>query len=335
MADLKPLFPRAGRRQFITRIGALAAASYYSPMSFAQSSYANKPVRVVIPYPPGGPTDLVGRIVVQALSEHFKQTFIIENKAGASGMIGADVVAKAPADGYTLLINVSGHVINPSLYAKMQHDPIKDFKGITRLASTPIQLIVGANSPFRSVQDLVKALQTEPGKHTFASSSTGTPGHLMGELFKAVTKVDAIHVPYKGTAPALTDVMGGQVTFMFDSMPSSISLVKGGRLRALGVSAPTRVAALPDVPTFSEQGFPGLNLNTWYGFWAPAQTPDAIVQQIYDVTSKILSTPAIRTRLQDALAEPEGETPVKFNELCRTEALRYAAIVHQAGIKPL
>lgn len=331
MENSKFISPRAGRREFLATMGALAAATY-APATFAQS-YPNRPVRVVIPYPPGGPTDIVGRIVAQALSEHFKQPFTVENKAGASGMIGADIVAKAPSDGQTLLINVSGHVINPSLYSKMSHDPLKDFKGITRLATTPIQLVVGANSPFRSLQDMVQAMRAQPGKHTFASSSNGTPGHLMGELFKELAKVDVVHVPYKGAAPALTDVVGGQVSCMFDSMPSSINLVKGGRLRALGVSSPKRVPVLPDVPTFAEQGFPGLNLSTWYGFWAPAHTPDVLIQRIYEATSKILATPAIRTRIQDALAEPNGEAPKKFDDFCRTEAQRYANIVRLAGIK--
>jgi tripartite-type tricarboxylate transporter receptor subunit TctC len=318
------------RRTFVAATGAIASLGYL-PGGFAQG---NKQIRVVIPYPPAGPTDIVGRIVIQALSEELGQTFVIENKAGASGMIGADVVAKAPPDGTTLLINVSGHVINPSLYAKMSHDPLKDFRGITRLASTPIQLVVGANSPFKSVDDVVKAVRAEPGKHTFASSSNGTPGHLMGELFKDLAKLDALHVPYKGAAPALTDVIGGQVSYMFDSMPSSINLVKSGRLRSLGVSSPHRVPALPNVPTFAEQGFPALNLSTWYGFWAPAKTPDATIQRLYDATSKVLALPATRTRIQDALAEPNGEDPKKFDEFCRAEAQRYAAIVKSAGIKP-
>jgi tripartite-type tricarboxylate transporter receptor subunit TctC len=322
-----------GRRTFIKAVAAGAATLHLPQVVMAQAAYPNKPVRVIIPYPPGGPTDIVGRIICQGLAETFHQPFTVENKAGASGMIGADVVAKAAADGYTLLINVSGHVINPSIYAKMAHDPIKDFKGITRLASTPIQLVVGESSPFRSVSDVVQAMRARPGKYTFASSSNGTPGHLMGELFNQIAKVDAVHVPYKGAAPALTDVVGGQVSFMFDSMPSSINLVKSGRLRALGVSSPTRVAALPNVPTFAEQGFPGLNLTTWYGFWAPARTPDEIVQRLYEATSKLLATPAIRGRIEEAMAVPDGEAPKKFDEFCQAEYLRYAAIVKQAGIK--
>ena len=193
--------------------------------SISQSSYPNKPIRVVIPYPPGGPTDIVGRIVCHALPESWGQPVTIENKPGATGMIGADIVAKAPPNGYTLLINVSGHVVNPAIYSKMPHDSLKDFTPITNLAYTPIQLVVGSNFPANSVKELVSLIKANPGKYNFASSSPGVPGHLMGELFKQIGNLDVVHIPYKGSAPALTDVVGGQISFMFDSMPSSINLV--------------------------------------------------------------------------------------------------------------
>jgi tripartite-type tricarboxylate transporter receptor subunit TctC len=320
------------RRELMAAIAGLAAGSYL-PDAFAQSAYPGKPVRVVVPYPPGGPTDIVGRIVSQALAEHFKQAFVVENRAGASGMIGADIVAKAPADGLTILMNVSGQVANPALYTKMPHDPFKDFKPVTRLASTPIQLVVSGNSPVKSVKDLIGLVKSEPGRHTFASSSIGTPGDLMGELFKSLVKLDAVHVPYKGSAPALTDVVGGQVTFMFDSMPSSISMVKAGRLRALGVSSGKRVSALPDVPTFAEQGFPDLNLTTWYGLWVPAQTSDQVVSELYAGVKQVLADPAVRTRLLDNFAEPGGESPKEFDAFSRTEGQRYATIIRNANIK--
>jgi tripartite-type tricarboxylate transporter receptor subunit TctC len=320
------------RRELMATIAGLAAGSYL-PGAFAQAAYPGKPVRVVVPYPPGGPTDIVGRIVSQALAEHFKQSFVVENRAGASGMIGADIVAKAPADGLTILMNVSGQVANPALYARMPHDPLKDFKPVTKLASTPIQLVVSGNSPVKSVKDLIALVKSEPGRHTFASSSIGTPGDLMGELFKSLAKLDVVHVPYKGSAPALTDVVGGQVTFMFDSMPSSISMVKAGRLRALGVSSGKRVGALPDVPTFAEQGFPDLNLTTWYGLWVPAQTSDQVVSELYAGVKQVLSDPAVRTRLLDNFAEPGGEAPKEFDAFSRSEAQRYATIIRNAGIK--
>jgi tripartite-type tricarboxylate transporter receptor subunit TctC len=312
-------------------MGAFAAVSHFP--SALSAAYPNGPVRVVIPYPAGGPTDLVGRIVSQALSEHFKHSFTVDNRAGASGMIGADIVAKGPADGSIILMNVSGQLVNPALYAKMSHDPLKAFKPVTKLASTPIQLIISANSPVKSVKELIELVRSEPGKHTFASSSNGTPGHLTGELFKSVTKLDMLHVPYKGTAPALTDVIGGQVSFMFDSMPSSISLVKAGKLRSLGVTSSQRVSALPEVPTFAELGIPELNLTTWYGLWMQAETPDLLVSNLYAGVKSVLARPDIRARLNDAQAEPGGEAPAQFDAFCRSEAQRYAAIVRNAGIK--
>lgn len=320
-----------GRREFLAAMAALAAGAHM-PNALALS-YPSGPIRVVIPYPAGGPTDIVGRIVSHALSEHFKQPFTVDNRAGASGMIGADIVAKGPADGSIILMNVSGQLVNPVLYSKLPHDPLKAFKPVTRLASTPIQLIVSANSPVKSVKELIALVKAEPGKHTFASSSNGTPGHLTGELFKSLAKLDAIHVPYKGTAPALTDVIGGQVSFMFDSMPSSISLVKGGKLRSLGVTSKKRVASLPDVPTFIEAGLAELNLSTWYGLWMQAQTPDLLVQSLYAGVKNVLARPDIRAKLNDVQAEPGGETPAEFDAFCRSEAQRYAAIVRNAGIK--
>lgn len=320
------------RRQFIAGCAGVVASGM-APAAWAQSTYPTKPIRVIIPFPPGGPTDIVGRIVFQSFSERVRQTVTVENRPGASGMIGADVVAKSPPDGYTLLVNVSGHVVNPSLYSKMPHDPLADFRPITNLANTPINLVVSGNSPLRSVAELIALVKAEPGKHAFASSSNGTPGHLMGELFKSVTKLDIQHVPYKGSAPALTDVVGGQVTCMFDSMPSSISLVKAGKLRALGVSSPKRVAILPDVPTFAEAGFPQLNLMTWYGLWGPAHLPQDLTQQIYQDVSKVLTDPDIQRRIRDAMADPVGDTPEHFAAYCTSEAQRYAAIVKSAGIK--
>ncbi|MFY4007485.1 Bug family tripartite tricarboxylate transporter substrate binding protein [Achromobacter denitrificans] len=232
-----------------------------------------------------------------------------------------------------LLINVSGQLVNPALYANMSHDPLRDFRGITNLASTPIQLVISANSPVRSVAELIELVRSQPGRHNFASSSNGTPGHLAGEVFKAAAKLDVTHIPYKGSAPALTDVVGGQVTYMLDSMPSSISLVKGGKLRALAVTSAQRVEALPDVPTFAELGYPDVNLTTWYGMWAPAQTPPDLIAALYKTVSGVLRQPDVRTRLADSQAMPVGDTPEQFDAYCRSEAKRYAEIVQRAGIR--
>jgi tripartite-type tricarboxylate transporter receptor subunit TctC len=321
------------RRQLL----AAAAASLVTPFSamrvFAATPYPTRPVRVIIPFPAGGPTDVVGRVVCQRLADVFHQPFVVDNRGGASGMIGADAVAKAPPDGYTLLINVSAHVINPSLYSKLPHDPLKDFAPVTSVASTPIQLVVGADLPVRSIKELVSYIKSKPDTCNFASSSNGTPGHLAGEVFKISTGVDAIHVPYKGSAPALTDVMSGQVTYMFDSMPSSLAFVKAGRLRSLGITGTQRSKSLPDVPTLVESGFPEMTMTTWYGMWAPARTPGDIVARIQSEVANALSHPDVKARLADVSAEGMGESPERFAAFCRSEGERYANIIKAAGIR--
>ena len=314
-------------------MAAAVAAPFSLKQSFASQAYPSGPVRVVIPFPPGGPTDVVGRVIAQRLSEAFKRPFVVENKAGASGLIGADAVAKAAPDGQTLLVNVSAHVINPFLYAKLPHDPLKDFLPVTSLASTPIQLVVSANLPVKSVQELVAYVKTRPGQCSFASSSSGTPGHLAGELFRAASGIDALHAPYKGSAPALNDVISGQVTYMFDSMPSSIGLVKGGRLKALGVTGTKRAASLPDVPTMVESGYSDMTMTTWYGLWAPAKTPADIATQLQAEVAKALARPEVKAVLADVSAEGMGDTPEAFAAFCKSESERYARIIKAANIK--
>ncbi len=318
------------KRQML--IGSVLASAGLMPKVAVAQEYPVRPVKVIIPYPPGGPTDIVGRIVCIQLADILKQPFTIENRPGASGMIGADQVAKAAPDGYTILINVSGQLVNPYLYKTMPHDPMKDFAPITNLASTPIQLVVSANSPIKTLKDLVDLCKAEPGKHSFASSSNGTPGHLTGELFKTLAKLDVTHIPYKGSAPALTDVIGGQVTYMFDSMPSSIGLVTSGKLRSLGVTSLKRIEALTNVSTFNESGYPELNLSTWYGMWAPAATPLKVIQALNMEVAKILAMPDIRERLSKVQATGVGDSPAAFGAFCKSESEKYAAIIKSAGI---
>ena len=296
-------------------------------------AWPQKPIRLIIPFPAGGPTDIVGRLIGLHMSEAFGQPVLIENRGGASGTIGADVVAKAAPDGYTMMVNVSVHVINPSLYAKLPHDPIRDFTPITSLAYTPTQLLVSADSNIRTAQELAALVKSQPGKHSFASSSVGAPGHLAGELFKRAAGIDATHAPYKGSAPALTDLVGGQVTYMFDSMPSSIGLVKAGKLRALAVTSPARSASLPNVPTMAEAGYPQVTITSWYGLWGPANMQPAMVQKIYAEVARELALPQVRTRLADVSAEGMGDTPERFAAFCLTEADRYAQLVKAANIR--
>ena len=326
------LLNRLSRRGAL-RVGAALMLGASTLRSASAQTWPQRPIRLVIPFPAGGPTDIVGRLIGQQMSEAFGQPVLIDNRSGASGIIGADLVAKAAPDGYTLMVNVSVHVINPSLYAKLPYDPIKDFTPITSLAYTPTQLLVRAESQFKTVDELVSLVKSQPGKHSFASSSIGAPGHLAGELFKRAAVIDATHVPYKGSAPALTDLMGGQVTYMFDSMPSSIALVKAGKLRALAVTSEARSPSLPNVPTMAEAGYPSVTITSWYGLWGPTGMPAPVVQRIYAEVSRELALPLVRSRLSDVSAEGMGDSPDKFAAFCISEDERYAKLIKAANIK--
>lgn len=308
---------------------ALAGAAH----NLVAQTYPSKPVRVVIPYPPGGPTDILGRAVAQKLSEPLGQSVVVDNKPGASGMIGAGEVARAAPDGYTILVNASLHVINPSLYSKMQFDAIKDFAPVTQLAAVPLVLVVNPAVPVNSVQDLIALAKANPGKLTFASSSIGAAPHLAGELLKTMAGIDIVHVPYKGSGPAITDLVGGQITMMIDSMPSSIAHVKAGRLKLIAVSTAKRIPALPDVPTFAESGVPGYDIATWYGVWAPPGTRKEILSRLQTEIAKVLQQPDVKERLASLGAEAVGSTPEEFAAYCQSELVRWAKVVKDSGAK--
>ena len=319
-----------------------AAASLPLPSALAQSAagqaYPARPVRLVVPYPPGGPTDVLARIVAVKLSEALAQPFGIDNKAGASGMIGAAEVAKAAPDGYTLLGNASIHVINPSLYAKSAFDAIADFTPITQLAGVPLILVVNNELPVKNVRELIAYARAHPGKLNFASSGNAAAPHLAGESFKLASGIQMQHVPYKGSAPALTDLIGGQVQLMFDSMPSAMPHVKAGKLRPLGVTTLRRSAALPDLPTVAEAAvaearLAGFDISTWYGLWAPKNTPREIVERLAAETAKILKLPDVRERYAALGAEPVGSTPDEFAAYCRSELAKWAKVVKESGAK--
>ena len=282
------------------------------PFFAPAQDYPRKPVRMIVPYPPGGPTDILGRIVAQNLSERLGQQVVVENKPGASGMIGADLVAKAPPDGYTLLANASIHVINPSLYKNATYDALKDFAPVSLIAEVPLVLVVAPGLEVKSVKELIALAKSKSGKLNFASSGNAAAPHLAGEAFKIAAGVDMQHVPYKGSGPALTDLMGGQVQLMFDSLPSSISHVKSGKLRAIAVTTAKRSSALPSVPTIAESGVPGFDISTWYGIWAPAGTPTEIVSKLSGEIAKIVKLADVRERLGGLGAEPAGNSPDEF-----------------------
>ena len=335
-----PQTPHAAMRRALLALG--AAASLPLPAALAQTlaaqAYPVRPVRLIVPYPPGGPTDVLVRIVAVKLSEALGQPFGIDNKAGASGMIGAAEVAKAAPDGYTLLGNASIHVINPSLYAKTAFDAIADFTPVTQLAGVPLILVVNHDLPVKNVRELIAYARANPGKLNFASSGNAAAQHLAGESFKLATGIQMQHVPYKGSAPALTDLIGGQVQLMFDSMPSAMPHVKAGKLRPLAVTTLTRSTAVPDLPTVAEAGvaeagLAGFDISTWYGLWAPKNTPREIVERLATETAKILKLPEVRERYAALGAEPVGSTPDEFAAYCRSELVKWAKVVKQSGAK--
>lgn len=323
--------PKFERRSLLKRALILTAGLHTMPVR--SQSYPARPVRVMLPYPPGGPTDVLVRIVAAKLSEAFGQNFTVDNKAGASGMIGSAEVARATPDGYTLLGNASIHVINPSLYPKAAFDAIADFTPITQLASVPLVLVVNNDLPVKTIRELIVYGKANPARLNFASSGNAAAQHLAGESFKIATGVPMQHVPYKGSTPALTDLMGGQVQLMFDSMPSATPFVKSGKLRALAVSSSKRSPAFPELPTMAEAGVPGFDISTWYGLWAPKATPKDIVERVAAEVAKILKSSEVRDRYAALGAEPIGSSPEEFAAYCRSELLKWGKIVKESGAK--
>ncbi|UDM53528.1 tripartite tricarboxylate transporter substrate binding protein [Cupriavidus sp. MP-37] len=311
----------------------LAAAGALLPAAAGAQEFPQHPVRMVLPYPAGGPTDLLARVVAVKMGESLGQGVVVDNKPGASGMIGAEAVARAPADGYTILANASLHVINPSIQPKMRYDAFKDFVPITQLADVPLVLVVNNASPVRTVQDLIAYARREGGALNFGSAGNASAQHLAGESFKLAAKVPMQHVPYKGSAPALTDLMGGQIQLMFDSMPSAMPFIKSGKLRAVAVTTPRRASALPDIPTVAESGLPGFDISTWYGLWAPRGTPAAVVEKLATHAAAALKRPDVRQQYADMGAEPVGSSPADFARYNAAEGRKWAEIVRRSGAK--
>src|SRR4051812_48621856 len=291
---------------------ALAAAAALGGLIVCASAqaqvYPNRPIKLVSPYPPGGSGDILDRILAQALSESIGQQVIVENKAGGSGgNVGADYVAKSPPDGYTILATAAPPlVINASLYRTLSYDPEKDFVPITRIASVPIVLVVNPNIQAKTVQELVSLAKANPGKLTFGSSGNGTTNHLSAELLKFTAGIDIVHVPYRGEAPAMNDVIAGQIPAMFQNLPAAMSHIGGGTLRALAVTTITRSPALPDVPTMQQSGYPQFEASAWFGMVAPAGTPAAAINRLYAETEKALKRDDVRKRFAELGAEPGG-----------------------------
>ncbi|GAA5234660.1 tripartite tricarboxylate transporter substrate binding protein [Verticiella sediminum] len=309
----------------------LAAAGLAAPAHAAD--YPERPIRLVLPYPPGGPTDLLARVVAMEMSQSLGQQVVVDNRPGASGMIGAEAVARAKPDGYTFLANASLHVINPTIYPEMRYDALQDFAPITQLADVPLVLVVPANGTIRSVQDVVASAKARDGGLSFGSAGTASSQQLAGESFRMATGLPMLHVPYKGSAPALADLIGGQLDFMFDSMPSAMPFIQSGQLRAIAVTTPQRVPALPDVPTVAESGYPGFAISTWYGFWAPQGTPEEIVQTLSEHAARALALPQVKERYASMGAQPVGSSPADFAAYQAREMEKWADVVRRAGIE--
>ena len=309
--------------------------------ALAQSTWPSKPVRIVVPFAPGGTTDLLARAMAPELQKAFGQAFVIDNRTGAGGNVGADSVAKSPADGYTLLMGTVGtHGINRALYEKMPYDPIKDFAPITLVAAVPNVMVVNADKAremnINNVQDFIRVAKASPGKLNMASSGNGTSIHLAGELFKSMTGTYMIHFPYRGSGPALMDLVGGNMDVMFDNLPSAMQQIKAGKLKALAVTSAQRSPALPDVPTVEQAGGPslkGFEASSWFGLLAPAGTPPEIVNRIQQEVAKALAAPAFKEKLQAQGAIPSGITPAEFAKLIDSEHRKWAQVVKASGAK--
>ena len=316
----------------ITALLALLAAAMSVPVG--AQAYPSRPVKLVVPFPPGGSLDITGRLIAQRLSEMWGQAVVVENKPGAGGNIGADFVAKSPPDGYTILLGaLSTHAVNPNLYAKMPYDAVKDFAPITLIAITPNVLVVNAATPVNNVKEFIAWTRANPGKLAFGSGSNGSAGHLAGELYKVETGTDAVHIPFKGGAPATQALLAGDTQFMFDNLANAMAQVKAGKLKALAVTTAQRSPLVPELPTMAEAGLPGFDISTWYGLFAPAGTPAAIVGKWNADVTKILTTPDVRAKLMADGAEPAPDTPEQFAQMISRELAKYARIIKASGAK--
>lgn len=300
----------------------------------AAQGYPAKPIRLIVPFPPGGGTDIAARSVANALTVGAKWTFVLENKPGAGGNLGVEQAVKSPPDGYTLVIGQTSNLaINPTLYAKLPYDPLKDLSPVVLLVSAPVVLVVAANSRYRSLGDLLAAAKTDAGGVTFASPGNGTVSHLAGELLQRAAGVKLTHVPYKGAAQALTDTLGGQVQSFMSSVPSALSQIRAGRLRAIAVSSAKRAAELPGVPTIAESGYPEFEASTWYGLLAPAGTAAAVVAKLNVEVNRVLEAPELRGRLAAEGGEVLGGTPERFAAFLKTEHSKWGRVVRESGAK--
>lgn len=330
--------PHTSRRRLIG-LAIVGTGLALPALLHAQAAWPNKPVRIVVPFAPGGTTDILARVLAPELSKAFGQPFVVDNKGGAGGNIGADAVAKSPADGYTLLMGTVGtHGINQSLYSKLPYDPRKDFAPITLVAGVPNVMVMNAKRAqelgIHSVADFVRHAKAHPGRLNMASSGSGTSIHLAGELFKSRTGVFMTHIPYRGSGPAMKDMLGAQMDVMFDNLPSAMPHIQSGALKAFAVTSGVRSAALPDLPTVAEAaGLPGFEASSWFGLLATAGTPADIVNRLQQETAKALALPSVKERLLAQGAIPGGDSPAEFARQIDSEISKWAGVVKASGAK--
>jgi len=315
-----------------TTAAALIVLAAAANVSTAQT-YPNRPVRFIVPYSAGGGVDIVTRTLAQKLTELFNQSFVVENRPGGSTNIGSEAVARAAPDGYMLLMGSPANAVNGSLFAKLPYDTLRDFAPVSLVGYGPLVLVVHPSVPARSVKDLIALCKSRPGQLSYASGGNGSSQHLAGEMLKVMTRVDIVHVPYKGAAPALVDLIGGQIAFMFNNTLEVLPYVKTARLRALAVASAKRAAVLPDVPTFAESGLPGFEATVWWGVLAPAATPKDVIARLNGEIVRALRAPEVKERFTTLGAEATGSTPEQFGEFLKSETAKWANVIKTSGIR--
>jgi tripartite-type tricarboxylate transporter receptor subunit TctC len=320
------------RRQFLHLSGGAAASLAAPRIAFAQA-YPARPVRVIVPFGPGGPTDVFARLMAQKLSEQMGSQLYVENIGGAGGNIGAGRAAQAAPDGYTMLVNGANHVVNPALYAQVPYDPFRDFDPVTLAVTSAVILTVHPSLPARTVKDLVELIRSSPGKYSYASPGTGTPPHLVGELFRLSLRLDLVHVPFNGGGAAIGSALAGHTPISFGSMAPAVPLVKDGKLRALAVSTRSRSSALPDAPTMAEAGYPEIAGESWFVVVVPAGTPKEIIALLHREIAKAIALPDMKERLATLGYEPVANTPDECAALLKAEAAKWTRVIREAGIK--
>lgn len=306
-----------------------------SVASQERHGYPNRPIRLVVPNPPGGTTDVLARVLAEELGPRLGQAVVVENRAGASGTIGSDAVAKAAPDGYMLVMgHAASHATSPSMYPNLPYHPIRDFAPVTLVANVTNALVVHPDVPAKSVKELIALAKSRPGKLVFGSGGTGAITHLAGEIFEQTANVDLLHVPYKGSSPAMADLLGGHISIMFENLPGAVAHIRSGKLRGLAVLSPTRSKAVPDLPTIAEAGLPGAEAVSWFGLFTTAGTPREVVEKLNQEIVAVIRKPEVQARMADVGAEPVGGTPEEFRRLVQSEIEKWAKVIEAANVKP-